>query len=74
MPTQSNKQIKELKRKGFHYLKSILESPLSSTRALELSETPYGYLGTDNMTEEQLQEHVNILERNYKIMKEETKQ
>lgn len=61
-----------LAKQSFKLLKQILDS--DHPDALKLSNTPFGYLGTDNMTEEQLKVHHATLVNNMKCVREWEKQ
>lgn len=51
-----------LQKQSYSILQRILES--DETRSINLSDTKYGYIGTDNMTDEQLLYNIHELQTN----------
>jgi hypothetical protein len=56
---------KQLAKESFKLTKAILDMNIPWEMAIDLSETPWSYRGTDNMTDEELVQNVTMLRINY---------
>lgn len=65
LSTVKNFTREDLAKKIFQLTKAILDANITKEEALRLINTQYGYLGTNNMTMEQLRETHETLYNNY---------